>query len=336
MRRGILVLYTLAWLAYVVFTFNMFPHWKINVAIPVIALVGLGGWILGITKGLILIIPAMIYHYLLLSEIYAHILIYYEGGFVGTFMCIVVVFLTGTLRNNFDAIKNTNIRLDQLVDERNAELRALASNLITESEQMRISRGELLHDGIGQHLTGIQLYGSSLAERLLEEQNPHTARAYQLQEKGRKTHNQIRRIARMLFPVKIGQVGLVPALHELASCFTELEQVEFSVKELGQLPELPEEIALQLYRICQESANHALYQLSARRINVEVFATKTMYSVKFGHDGLTNKAEDKNKTLQLIDYRLQNISGTAEPGFSLHGLENTIYAVTNPNTAAPA
>jgi signal transduction histidine kinase len=314
----------------------MFPVWRISVGIPVFPIIGLGTWIYGRRITLPLLLLTEIYFYTLTSYIYVEYLVIYQYPLPSFIILTTVVFLVDTLRNQFNSIKTTNQMLDQLVVDRTVELYNLANRLINESEQMRILCGQLLHDGIGQHMTGIQLYSTSLAEQLNDEQNYDSTLAYSLWEQGNDAHNKIRKIARTMFPVKIGEVGLISALQELASCFSELEHVDFTVKEFSDLPKLPENIALQLYRICQESANHACYHLKATRIYVEIFSTNKSYSLKFGHNGSSSKNSIKNSAYQLIEHRLQKISGSSETGFSIHGLNNTIYSIPNPDITVTA
>ncbi|WP_168433608.1 sensor histidine kinase [Pontiella sulfatireligans] len=247
---------------------------------------------------------------------------------------IAITLIAGKLHNNLHAIKVANLKLDELVAVRNAELNALASKLIENSEQTRVALGQELHDGIGQHLTGIQLFCSALAERLHEEQNPNASLADSLIDRVGATHNQIRRIARMLFPVQIERVGFIPVLNELTSCFQDMEHIAFSVREQGHLPELPGKTALQLYRICQETAIYALDHLNANRIDVRVFETPQAYNLEFEHNG--SQLDEQHNTFQLTEYRLQQISGTSEKWHSRHGLEKIVYAIPCPETEPQA
>ncbi len=323
------ILYILIWIAYVVFAFAKFPIYLYNVSIPVMPLIALGSWLYGRKAGLWLVLAGTIYFFFI-CQYFADIYVHYYERLLAPVLCYYIAGLFGTLRHKLDSIKTANLELDELVAERNNDLEALAAKLIDDTEKIRISQGQLLHDGIGQHLTGIQLYCSSLVDQLLEEKNSSVSVAYSLRKKGNITHNQIRQLARMMFPVKIGEVGLIPALQELASCFVDFEHVEFNILEFGKQPELPENIALQLYRICQEHTNHAIYQLSASRVEVQIFTTKLNFILKFGHNGSAQPEENENQVLQLIDYRLQEISGHAQSGYSVNHLKNTIYTIPYP------
>lgn len=270
------------------------------------------------------------YHSLLLSFIFADLVIYYQDRAIGSLIAVVVVLLTGTLREKLDAIKATNQSLDLLVAERNAELDGLASKLIADYENTRISLGQELHDGIGQQLTGIKLFCTSLADRLHAGQNPNVSMAYSLVEGITQTHNQVRLIARMLFPIQISRVGLFPALNELASCIQDMHHVEFSVTEPNALPKLTEHTSLQLYRICQETTNYALDHLEAKQIRVRLSASTNTCTLEFQHNGLPLRFEDNSNALRLLDYRLRQISGTITKIPRLKTEETTVFSIPNP------
>lgn len=152
MRHRTTILYALAWLAYFVFTFTMFPYLNSNVLIPVLALMAFGGWIFGRSASLLFLLITNIHHFSL-TQYYAADYLYYADRLIGPLLCITIIELTGTLRNNLDSIKEANARLDQAVLERSGELTDLTRKLIERAETMRVSRGQELHDGIGQQLT---------------------------------------------------------------------------------------------------------------------------------------------------------------------------------------
>ncbi len=329
MIKRIPIIYSLAFLAYLTFAFTIFPVLSYNASIPLIPLIALGSWIGGRRFGLWLLLTGMIYFYIL-YQYYADIYIHYYERFLAPLLCLAIIELFAILRHNLNAIKTANQNLGRMVAERTTELNTLTDLLIRDSEQRRVLHGQWLHDGIGQYLTGIQLYCASLADQLLDEGNPSASIAFALRNQCHSTHNQIRHLARMLFPIKIGDVGLITALHELSSCFIDLKNVKFTTRELGELPELPEDIALQMYRICQENANFAIFHLNASQVDIQIRATKLTYTVTFGHNGSAKSTEGKELLNKLIDYRLEQISGTASSGYSTHYEKTIIYTIPNP------
>jgi glucose-6-phosphate-specific signal transduction histidine kinase len=326
MRHRTIILYTLAWLAYIFFSLLMFPRWNTNVVIPIIAILALGGWLYGTTKGLALIILALFYHYLLLSEIHADINAYYENRVPGTFVSIIVVYLTGTLKNNIDGIKEANARLDQAVLKRTGELTDLTRKLIERAETMRVSRGQELHDGIGQQLTGIQLYSTALAEQLAAEQNTGASLAFSVMSRARATHNLIRQAARSLFPVRAGEISLQPALEELASSLMELKNVDCKLEAEGDLQSASQEAAVQFYRICQETALYILNQADAQHITIKMSASASMLRLAMEHDGepVASRMKESSEA-RLIEYRLQQIHGRLESKTSRKKSESLLF-----------
>jgi signal transduction histidine kinase len=325
--------YGVLWFVYILFSFTLFPLWKINVLIPVVPLIGLGGWLFGSTTGLVLIMPALAYHYGV-CEAYADILVYYESRAFGTLILIVVVFLTGKLRRNHIAIREAHAALDQTVQTRNRELNDLAESLIKNAEQTRVELGQELHDGIGQYLTGIKLYCSSITDELLVKANPLAALSDTLSIRAEHTQSMIRRAARTLFPVKIGETGLPSALNELAACFEETSNISLSVNVPADCPDIPETTALQLYRICQETVLHILNHSLANRIAVELDALANDYHLIITHNGKhSNLPGNSDVQTRLIEYRLQRISGTLRMDATVHGREKIIYLI--PRQAIP-
>lgn len=308
------ILYTLAWVAYIVFSWILFPRWNTNVMIPMIALLAVGGWIYGRTKGLVLIIPATVYHYLLLSEIYADIALYYQSRLLGSLLAILAVLLTGTLKKYLTGIKETNEKLDRAVAQRNQELAAQTRKLTEQAETIRINHGQELHDGIGQQLTGIQLYCTSLAEQLGAERNASASLAHSLSHRAGLTHNLVRRAARSLFPVQIAKIGLLPALDELVAFLREMKDIEITLESHGNVESLTPTTAHQLYRICQEYALHALKHAHARRIDIKLIRADSMLRLAIGHDGIPMEDQTTPSTeSRLIKYRMKQLQGTLKP-----------------------
>ena len=194
------ILYALLVIISVTFGLIMFPTLHESVEIPLIPLIGLASWCFGRKTGLILILPAMVYSYVLSNILYVDMSIYYETKGGGVIIMLVTAILIGNLRSSHDDLKTANRNLDRRVEERNAELSSLTAKLINDAESTRIIHAQILHDGIGQELTGIQLYCTSLAEQLVLERNPSASLAFSMRAKAEKVHDIIRKTARMLFP----------------------------------------------------------------------------------------------------------------------------------------
>lgn len=298
-----------AWGIYLILALIFFPFIGVNTLIPSLLLFGISGWLHGSTSGMALCIPFLVYRFLLCNIIYPEYYDFYEDRAFGTFMMAASAWLGGSLRSNHDALKSANSALQEIIVSRNMELNALATVLIDRTEKMRIEISEELHNGIGQEMTGIQLYCSALAEQMVEEQNPSASLAFSLRTRARQTHELVRWISRTLFPVKIGEIGLLEALRELTSCLEESKQISFTISENSISNEIPNYAALQLYRICQETIIYILNHSSATAIDIRLRENGEVYSIIISHNcGHLVFDSENNVDARLIEYRLVAMS----------------------------
>jgi len=91
---------------------------------------------------------------------------------------------------------------------------------ISGREQRRI--GQDLHDGLGQHLTGIELMTQCLEQALAAKKKPEAEQAAKISKHVREAIRQSKTLARGLSPVELDRHGLMAALKELAASTTDL------------------------------------------------------------------------------------------------------------------
>jgi glucose-6-phosphate-specific signal transduction histidine kinase len=303
------LVFGLACFAYAIASFVLFPWFKSNVLFGSVVLVAAGSWLYGRTKGLLLLLSALIHQFLLYQH-FAATYDYHTNRVSGTALLITIVFIVGTLRNNLRAIQETSNWLEETVAERNASLEKLTHRLILRAETRRTSHGRELHDSIGQQLTGIQLYATSLSEQLKADHNPGAALAHSLTTRARTVHNSIRQSARLLFPVQFGTIGLHSALDELEACIRTVRNTRISIRTEGDLKSLQPDKALQIYRICQETALLITQESVPQRIDMALKRDSHRIDIRVAHDGrLLAGAIGESLEAQLIKYRLNMLAG---------------------------
>jgi signal transduction histidine kinase len=305
----------------------MFPSLGVNVLIILIPLVGFGSWIFGRRFGLLIIIPILVYCYFLLGPIYGDRLDYYQAKGGGIIIMTVAAILIGTIRHSYDMLKTAHRDLDHRVAQRNAELSNLTAKLLDEAESTRVIHGQMLHDGIGQQLTGIQLYCTSVAGQLVVEGNPSASLAFSMRASAQAAHDIIRKTARMLFPVRMRETGLIPALSELVACLDEMKHVSIGIDVDGDFRDRHDDLALSLYRICHESAMCAITALHAKTIKLGIKEDDGGYELTVQHDGTSWAQLNDNLEQRLILYRLQSLGGACSSNQSGSGCENIIYRI---------
>ncbi|WP_230396584.1 sensor histidine kinase [Streptomyces blattellae] len=159
-----------------------------------------------------------------------------------------------------ELITTYNTMLDRLEAERAAgAARALSAQ---EGERHRIARE--LHDEVGQTMTAVLLQLKRVADRAPEELRAEVGQA---QEAIRAGLDEIRRIARRLRPGVLEELGLASALRSLATEFT---GHGLSVRHHipGDLPALPEEAELVVYRVAQEALTNTARHAGAERAEI--------------------------------------------------------------------
>ncbi|MCO8277315.1 sensor histidine kinase [Actinoplanes sp. TRM 88003] len=153
-----------------------------------------------------------------------------------------------------------NAMLDRLETERASSAgRALSAQ---EAERHRIAQE--LHDEIGQTLTAVLLDLKRVAKA---SPDPVRDQLLQVQESTRNSLDEIRRIARRLRPGVLDELGLASALRALAGEFT---TAGLAVRRQvhSDLPVLPKEVELVLYRVAQESLTNAARHSAAQHVDL--------------------------------------------------------------------
>ncbi len=127
---------------------------------------------------------------------------------------------------------------------------------ISGREQRRI--GQDLHDGLGQHLTGVAFMSKVLEQRLREKNLPEAAEAAKIVALVNQAIHRTRDLSRGLLPVLADARGLMNALERLALEVEDLFQVSCRF-ECAQPVLIPESAtATHLYHIAQEAVNNSL------------------------------------------------------------------------------
>jgi two-component system sensor histidine kinase UhpB len=152
----------------------------------------------------------------------------------------------GTRSEAGDLALAFNEMLERLERERAESARSVLQ--AHESERLRVAQE--LHDEVGQTLTAVLLQLSRLHGRLDAGLAPQLAEA---QEAVRASLDDLRRIASELRPETLSDLGLASALTTLGETFGRRTGIEIRRNIQSQLPALPAETELAVYRIAQEA-----------------------------------------------------------------------------------
>lgn len=182
---------------------------------------------------------------------------------------------------------------------------------ISEGEQRRIGRD--LHEGLGQHLTGVELMLEALQKSLERESEENAARAAAISRHVRDAIRQTKCLARGLSPVETEPNGLMSALQELARSVREIFHLPcaFRVRE----PVLISDplAATHLFRIAQEAVANAVKHDEIRTLTIEIDRQDGEARLSIADDGRGLRAEkNRGDGLRLMSCRAAVIGGRIE------------------------
>jgi PAS domain S-box-containing protein len=184
---------------------------------------------------------------------------------------------------------------------------------ISGNEQRRI--GQDLHDGLGQHLTGIAFISKGLEEKLAAKSLPETSLATKIVSLMNKAISHTRDLARGLYPVQLKTRGLASALEELASSTETMFSVSCAFEATDAI-ELPgDDTEIHLYRIAQESVNNAIKHGQAKKIRIQLNRIQDFGVLTITSDGLDfpeKLPEKRGMGLSIMRYRANMIHGSLE------------------------
>ncbi|MCB1095762.1 MAG: PAS domain S-box protein [Verrucomicrobiae bacterium] len=184
---------------------------------------------------------------------------------------------------------------------------------IAEHEQARF--GQDLHDGLGQHLAGIEFMSQALEQKLTESQPEAASAVRDIKDLIRSAITQTRDLARGLSPVVLQSKGLEAALRDLASSITKRTGLNCIFESDAKIIVTHEEASIHLYRIAQESVANAIKHGKATEITISIRNVARRLELKIEDNG-SGFAEDfkdgKGMGLRGMNYRAGIIGGSLD------------------------
>jgi two-component system, LuxR family, sensor kinase FixL len=191
---------------------------------------------------------------------------------------------------------------------------------ISETERRRI--GQDLHDGLGQHLTGVAFMGKVLEERLAESNSPEAAEAAKIVELVNQSIRMTRELSRGLLPVVTDAHGLTSALERWAGEMCELFHVSCRFESSEPVLVHDGVHAEHVYRIAQEAVTNAIKHGHASHIMIRLAIVKGGGVLTIWDNGCGFDAVHKSPSglgLRIMNYRAKMIGGS----LSLHSSMKT-------------
>ena len=156
------------------------------------------------------------------------------------------------------------------LDDRNRELHALSGRAINAQEEERKSIARSLHDDTGQALSMLIISLDQLEAHLPGKQEGLKVEIQQARTLAANALAELRRIVFGLRPAILDDLGLVPAIRWYARSNLEPAGLNIEVQAPDQIPELPPEVSISLFRISQEAVNNILRHAAASSVHINL------------------------------------------------------------------
>ena len=178
-------------------------------------------------------------------------------------------------------------------------------------EQQKI--GQELHDGLGGELTGLAFMAKSLEAKLSIRESALTDEAAAITAGAKRALEQVRSIAKGLFPVEVETNGLTAALDDLTVSTSRLG-VDCTFVCPAEVHIHDSIFATHLYRIAQEAVNNALRHGQAQQVRVSLHASAEQVTLEVADDGcgFSPDADAGGLGLHTMRHRAGLIGGNLE------------------------
>lgn len=182
---------------------------------------------------------------------------------------------------------------------------------VGEDERRRI--GHDLHDGLGQHLTGISLLTGTISQQIEAGHKPDHRSMESVTQLVSEAIGITRDLAKTLSPITLEQEGFAAAVDELADSTSALFGIDCDWEYDG--PELPLDRARSqnLYRIVQEAVNNSVRHGNATEVKIvaERKPAELLVQITDNGSGLSAKTmSNPGLGLRIMQYRCRMLGGT--------------------------
>jgi PAS domain S-box-containing protein len=182
---------------------------------------------------------------------------------------------------------------------------------ISAREQRRIAQD--LHDGLGQHLTGIAFMSKVLQEKLSDRSLPEAVEAAKIVQMVNQAIDNTRQLARGLHPVAAEPQGLMSALKKWANEVEDLFHITCIFRCDTPLYIHDGNLATHLYRIAQEAVNNAIRHGKSKTIVLGLSGKNGTGALTIQDDGDGFPAKPSSQPgvgLSIMNYRADMVGGS--------------------------
>jgi len=192
------------------------------------------------------------------------------------------------------------------------EFKRLETAILDISNNVERRIGQDLHDGLGQHLTGIAFMSKVLQQKLAEKADAEAPAAGKIVSLVNEAIHKTRELSRGLLPVVSDARGLMSALDRWALEIEDLFGIDcnFACPEPVLIHD--NTVAVHLYHIAQEAVNNAIKHGRAQKILISLGAGEGEIELRIEDNGCgiaDHRGKGQGMGLHIMNYRAKTIGG---------------------------
>jgi PAS domain S-box-containing protein len=200
-----------------------------------------------------------------------------------------------------------------VTDQKLAEtaLADLGARLMDAQEQERSWIARELHDDVGQRAVALTMELQSLAG-LIDDGTPERHSVQEIGDRANELVRCVQALSHKLHPFALDQLGLPVAAKAFCREFSTQHKVEIAC-DVENVPNLPRDAALAVFRVLQEAATNAAKHSGVRRFAVRLVGTPAEIQLEVADNGTgfdPSLARTRGLGLISMEERLRLVNGT--------------------------
>lgn len=232
-----------------------------------------------------------------------------------------------------EALRARESRLEEIVARRTAALRRLADHLETVREEEKRAIARELHDDMGASLTSLSMHMEG-AYPLLPSDNQWTERKAKIQNLLRSLVTTTRRMQTELRPTMLDLFGIKAAIHELVDDFRQRGSIEYDLSLPDEDVAIGHKLEITVYRMLQEMLSNVVKHAQATHVDIILDVDEDQVALTVRDNGIGLSPENRDRPnaygLRGLQERAAFLGGAVS--FSTGRSGGTVVAVQLPLT----